>query len=213
MKLHLSKNNEIQIFSVEGSVNAHDSAILRAGLSKLLKNGHHKIILVFLSPTEIAPTAYGELLVLQRIAREISGDIVLVEPHANSAGQPPQDIHVYSDIESALAYFRPPEKDEVAELPLGTGDPNLLAFIAEQKKTIQQLRDQFKAKGMTDKDKELAQVREQNNALKLSIEAFMKGTRIPASNAAYEDKIATLETELYTLIEQVRANESKLAAK
>lgn len=122
MKLKLDRYKDVSILAAQGPVDDQNFAILKAGIRKLFRDGKNKIILELPDSSHFTPEILREIAMLNLIAAELSGQIVLadIEPliraKIESFAKPPH-IRSFAKREEALAFFHPEAKDELAIAP------------------------------------------------------------------------------------------------
>ena len=196
MKIHLTQESGVQILSVTDAVVDQNVQVLKAGVTKLLKNGHNRIILELLNPKEVVPSALEGISLFHPLARQLAGDLVVVFP---SALKPKElKLECYPDRASALAHFN----SKTGEKGAG-GSTELLNLVEKQKAMIEEFRKQLQASGGDALGRELAALKEENKTLKLRLEELIVAFRTPQSNTAYNEKITLLENEIMRLEERL----------
>jgi anti-anti-sigma regulatory factor len=104
MKLALRQEDGCSILQIQGNVDVHNFAVLKAGLSKLLQNGKNRIVLEIQDSKDLSGEVIRELAILDVFARELSGKLVIVSPS--------QDLK-----EKVLAFAKPPVVGILQSLP------------------------------------------------------------------------------------------------
>lgn len=222
MKLQLVQENGIHILSVSGPVDDQGAQVLKAGVTKLYKNGHNRVIVELLNPREVTSNAFKVFQELHALARELAGDLVIV-----AAGLKHPQIPCYVDRPSGLAHFKgskgAPVKPAAATSASASSDPDirpnmapseLIALIEKRNALIKDLRAQLKDKtagGVDPTAKDNERLRKENEGLREKLEELIASLRIPKSVKSYDDKIMQLEAEVIRLSEQISTEKSKAA--
>jgi anti-anti-sigma factor len=200
MKVSLRHEDSIAILEVSGEVDPHNFEVLKAGLTKLLRDGKNRIILNLNDASELESDVLRELAILDVFARELSGKIVLaadseeLREGVKIFAKPPV-IPIVSSVAIALDYFKKsgPQEEEEA-------DPEALRVALEGKnQEIEALKARLKQLD----PKELNELRAQNAGLKSKVtlleaqaEDLMKERRKPVDAEGFLEKIAALEESL-----------------
>jgi hypothetical protein len=110
MKLKLTVEKGIQVIVISEEISAKDAGIIRAGISKLFKNGKNRVMIEISDSHLIPDEVIRDLSSLDILARELSGRIVLVSPNAEIRSKvenfviPPLFL-TYPDRASGFAFF------------------------------------------------------------------------------------------------------------
>jgi len=222
MKLQLVQENGIHILSVSGPVDDQGAQVLKAGVTKLYKNGHNRVIVELLNPREVSPNAFKMFQELHALARELAGDLVIV-----AAGLKHPQIPCYPDRPSGLGHFKgskaaPAKAATAAPVPVSS-DPDirpnmpaaeLIALVERRNTLIKDLRAQLKDKtagGVDPTVKDNERLRKENEELREKLDDLISSIRIPKSVKSYDDKIVQLEAEVIRLSEQINSEKVKAA--
>lgn len=111
MKINLRQEDSASVLDIQGSVDAHNFDVLKAGLSKLLRNGKNRIVLNLESAGELPNEVIRELAILDVFARELSGKLVLVSSHAElkqkvQAFAKPPVVAILPNVAKAVEYLK-----------------------------------------------------------------------------------------------------------
>jgi len=108
MQVKLSAQKGFSVISASGNIDDASAAILKAGLTKILRSGKNRMVVDLSAATQVSPLSFKEISALNRLARELQGEIVVLAPDAKlRAGfeefNPAHDVKVLTDLTSALA--------------------------------------------------------------------------------------------------------------
>jgi anti-anti-sigma regulatory factor len=200
MKVSLRHEDSIAILEVTGEVDQHNFQVLKAGLTKLLRDGKNRIILSLSDANELESDVLRELAILDVFARELSGKIVLsaeneeLREGVKIFAKPPV-IPILSSVALALDYFKKSEPQAEEE-----ADPDALkAALQVKDREI----DALKARLAQLDPKETNELRALNASLKSKVsqlegqvEDLMKEKRVPVDAEGFLEKITALEDSL-----------------
>jgi len=126
MDLKLRQLEQYAVLEISGDISAHNLQVLKAGIKKLFHSGKNKIILSLIDATSVEGEVIRELAMLDILARELSGKIVLVSDNDELKDQvksfaAPPVIPIFSTIEQAVDYLSklsddPEDEESVDEL-------------------------------------------------------------------------------------------------
>lgn len=200
MKISLRQEDSIAILEASGDVDAHGFQVLKAGLTKLLRDGKNRIVLSLKDASELESDVLRELAILDVFARELSGKIVLaaesqeLREGVKIFAKPPV-IPILSSVAIALDYFKKSEPKEEEE-----ADPEALKVAVEAK---DREIDALKARLAQLDPKETNELRALNAALKskvslleAQVEDLMREKRTPVDAEGFLEKITALEESL-----------------
>ena len=206
MKLALRQEEGLSVLEVSGGVDAHNFQILKAGISKLLREGKNRIILHFTEADQLSGEVIRELAIIDVFARELSGKIVLSSPNkllkesVRSFAKPPV-IPILSTVELALEYFRRLITEEEEG---GEGNAELRKTIEEKDKQISALEARVKQldpKEIQKARSEKAELQQKVTLLESQVEELLKRQRDPADAEGFLEKINFLEDSIKKLSE------------
>jgi anti-anti-sigma factor len=200
MKVSLRHEDSIAILEVAGEVDAHSFQVLKAGLTKLLRDGKNRIILSLKDANELESDVLRELAIIDVFARELSGKIVLSAENEDLRegvkifAKPPV-IPILSSVALALDYFKKSEPQSEEE-----ADPDALkAAVQVKDREIEAL----KARLAQLDPKETNELRALNASLKSKVsqlegqvEDLMKEKRTCTDAEGFLEKINALEDSL-----------------
>lgn len=236
MKLKLSAQHDIQILTATESVSAKDIQVLRAGISKLFHNGKNKIVLELPAGVSISDEAIRELSILDVLARELSGRIVLfcgdaaTRTRVQNFAKPPQVLSVAS-LQDAIAAFAPVPLDaapkEVAPpvapapaippaaakpVPTAAPTPAPTSAPAEAPETTISQKEELRARELGDVGslrKKVSQLETENKILQQQLSTLIWERRQPGDQSELQARIQTLEAELEKLLGPAGGGASK----
>jgi cell division protein FtsB len=205
MKLQLSEHKGVHVLTVEGSIAGRDAQVLKAGIAKLFKDGKYRLVLDVRPPPQLDDGTIRELSIMNKLAQELSGEIVLAIEDAG-VRQKVEKSNVASPVKTfankvdAVAFIQ----SETAKSAAGPD---------ARDEEIKQLKEQLRAK---ESGGELATLRGENSRLKDELakledrfEKILIQRRAPADEKAYVEKIKSLEGEVEALVAQVKKLESE----
>jgi anti-anti-sigma factor len=105
MLLNLQKQGNAHVLEVSGDVDAKGAAILRAGITKLMKSGKDRIIVDFSKAGSIDSTAIRKLGELVELASELMGKIVAAGKELKNAKQLSAAIPLLPSVKEAIDYL------------------------------------------------------------------------------------------------------------
>jgi len=200
MKVQLKEQQGYQVLSVDGPIDIHNFQVMKAGISKLFKDGKNKIILELVWNKELDDGIIREFGALNGLARELSGELMLVVSDAllrtkieNFAK--PNIIKCYENKLKAI--------EAVSAQKLGAQPSK---GMEERDAEIKALKEQLRAKEMG----ELQQVKAKNAELATENAKFEEilskmhiERRHPSDEKAYQEKIKTLEDEMLVMSQKL----------
>lgn len=111
MKLSLRQEENASILEIQGSIDIHNFAVLKAGLTKLFQNGKNRIVLYVKESDDLSSDVIRELAILDVFARELSGKLVLASESENlkqkvqTFAKPPM-VAILPSVAKAVEYLR-----------------------------------------------------------------------------------------------------------
>lgn len=183
MKLTLGQQEGIAILEVKGAVDSHNFQVLKAGLSKLLRDGRNRIVLSFEECENLEADVIREVAILDVFARELAGQIVISSSNEKLK-------------ESVLNFSKPPV------IPFLTSVSQAVDFFQKQRpETEDAVEDAAELKKIIEaKDKEI-------EALKAKLQLLDPSElkRVRADKAEAEARAGMLEEQLEALLAQRKA--------
>jgi anti-anti-sigma regulatory factor len=197
VKLKLTHEKGVEVLSASGPIVDHESKVLRAGISKILKTGKNKIVLELPESPDLSAGVIREIAAYDVLARELSGRIVLsgVSPELKgkieSFAQPPV-ILCFESRAKALDFFStPPQADATAATPA------LSAAAAAAHEELEKLKSEDRL--MRSRMHSLEQ---ENKRLKEQVVRATIARRPPHDEADYARRISFLEGKLQKILEE-----------
>ena len=119
MKVELRSESDIQIIRVSGPITTDKFAILKTALTKLFMVGKNKIVLELAGANELSSDILRELALLNLLASELSGRIVLAEVDDATrakiqAFSKPPIVNCFVKTADAVASFKIPDPKPLA---------------------------------------------------------------------------------------------------
>lgn len=205
MKVSLRQEEGCSVLDVDGNIDDHNFAVLKAGLTKLLQNGKNRIILNIQGANEVPGDVIRELAILDVFARELSGKIVIASENPDIKSKintfaKPAVVSLVPSVGAAVKLLNGAEPVQEEE-----GAENLAEVVAQleaRNKQVVALEAQLKLADTS----ELQKIRAENAVLKdklMLLEKQMGELAIkrtdPADEQGFEEKIAALEESLKRL--------------
>lgn len=205
MKAALSEQKGIQILSVDGPISVHNFQVLRAGVTKLFKDGKNRIVLELNWNKDLDDQIIRDFGVLNLLARELSGELMLsiTDPNLRSKIEnfaKPNVVKVYETkaqaFEAMLAQKTAPTKHE------------------ERDDEIRKLKEQLKAKEggeLSALKTTNARLQDENSKFEDQLLKTILQRRVPADEQGFVEKIRSLEQEVEGLLAKVASLEDAKA--
>jgi hypothetical protein len=195
MKLKLENSRDINILQATGAITSENLAVLRAGIKKLFRDGKNKIVLELPDSDSIAPDVLRELAVLNLLASELAGQIVLaaISPLTRSKIESfsnPPAVRCFDSREKAIQYFHP----SVAEEEAIQDDPDTVLAKKEE------IRDR-EINELGDLRKRLVELESENRELHRRIQEIVIARRDPPDLEAWKTRVDSLEKRLIEAID------------
>lgn len=210
MKLSLGQQDGVAILEVKGAVDIHNFQVLKAGLSKLLRDGRNRIILNLEECENLDNDVLREIAILDVFARELSGHIVIsssneaVKQAVLNFSKPPV-IPFLATIQLAVEYFQKQKPDTEESLE----DAAILKNKLEAKeKEVEALLAKVKTLDPGELQKVRAMsVEAQSRAdmLQTQLDALLLERRKPVDAAGFLAKIEALEETVKKLSVPVKS--------
>lgn len=198
MKIALRQDSGIAILDISGEVSPKEFTVLKAGISKLLRDGKNKIILNLNDAKTLDSDVIREVAIVDLFARELAGRIIIsstdpdLKTNVLNFSKPPV-IPFLASVELALDFFKKMAPD-AADSEESAED--LRKAIGAKDKELEAVRAQMKAldPGQITKLKgEKAELLAKCRAYEKQIETLLKSRRDPVDASGFLDKILTLE--------------------
>ena len=223
MKLKLEPFKDISILNISGELTADSIAIIKAGIKKLFKDGKNKIILEILDSDKVSPDVLREIALLNILASELSGQIVLAnidsatQAKIESFSKPPY-VKSYKNRNDALQFFHPPEKDVPAATaqPAQQATPSIAAAAVATPPKEDEAQKKFKSDirkaelgDVGQLRKKLSDLEKENKELKQQLINLVIQRRDPPDLTSWQTKVATLEKQLEEAVTQLNAQQQQ----
>ena len=219
MNLNLAQKDGVNILTVTGGVDLRNIQILKAGITKLFKDGKNRIILELKGSGKLESEVIREIAVLDLFAKELAGSIAFVVDDAElrqtliGFAKPPV-MSIFADMPKALEYFAKgaaaAAAPEVEEL-----DPEAMkGALAAREKEIEALRNQVKIldpKEITKLRAENVELQTKLRELEEQVKHLLLERRIPPEADAYKAKIDSMKAAIEELTAKVAAAAPKKA--
>jgi anti-anti-sigma regulatory factor len=197
MKLALRQEDSVSILEVAGSVDAKNFAILKAGITKLLRDGKNRIVLSFKDATELESEVIRELAIIDVNARELAGKIILTSnnPELKESvklfAKPPV-VPIFATLEIALDYFKKSQptvedEEEVSALKNQLQEKEKLVASLEARIKLQDPKELQDLRGTN------AELTAKVKLLEEQVNVLTKEKRKPMDEEGFVEKILALE--------------------
>lgn len=202
MNLKLKQVGTVHVLHVQGALATTDSAVLRAGISKLMRTGKDRIVLDLSSSSPLPEEIAKEVVELHRVTTELGGRIAVVVPEPaggklraklNGTGLP-----IVDSLEAAVRLCETP----VATAAEETGALNTRDLLQERDARIRMLEGQLalqNPEALRLLRQENQSLRRQAAQLELQILSFAKERRLPPDAEAAKSRIESLENSVLEL--------------
>lgn len=203
MKVALSLQDGVNVLRVDGPVDIRNLSVLKAGITKLFRDGKNQILLQLEGTGKIESDVIRELAVLDLFARELSGRLAVLcvdeelKKSIASFAKPPV-VSIFSDLPSALAHF----KDAASAAEEDEDPKELKSKLAARDKEIEALKGQIKLLDPGEVQKLRAvnvELQGHIKELEEKIARMLKERRVPADADAYMAKLAEFEAAIKDL--------------
>jgi hypothetical protein len=214
MKLALREEDGFSILDVDGSVGAHEVSVLKAGLTRLLQRGKNRIILHLLGTQELPREVIWEIAVLDVLARELSGRILIASNNPDLKEQvkafaKPPVIPILDSVKKAMELSK--DLDLLEGEESGESAAELAKKLEEKEHEVGALKAQLKLADTRD----LSNLRAQNAELKGKVqlledqvETLLRERVQPVLAEGEAEKIRVLEDTVKRMTE-ARAQETR----
>ncbi|MGZ3651170.1 MAG: STAS domain-containing protein [Bdellovibrionota bacterium] len=175
MKIALRQENHCSVLDIQGDIDIHNFAVLKAGLSKLFASGKNRIVLNIVDGENLSSDVIRELAILDVFARELSGKLVLVSEKADlkqkvtSFAKPPV-VAILPTVAKAVEYLQ--DLDVLEGDEAGESTTELAAQLEARTAEVAALK---------------AQLSQANSA---------DAQNLRQENATLKDKVALLESQV-----------------
>jgi hypothetical protein len=226
LKISRSSVNSVEILTITGPITVQESKVLRAGIAAHLKNGKNRIVLELVDAQSLPPEVLKDLAGLDLLARELSGRIVAAGVSQDLRARlalfaTPPIIPCFQKREEALKYFVGPLTPDAvlcarqaaaaasaaggAAAPAAGAGPSAAAASAPAgpPKTREEIR-QAELGELGQLRKKVSELQAENGVLQDQLESMLVRGKTPPDEAAYQQRIRTLEDRLAVLLEQLK---------
>ena len=205
MKLQLAEHKGIHVLTIDGSIAGRDAQVLKAGIAKLFKDGKNRLVLDVRPPPQMDEETIRELSVMNKLAKELSGEIVLAIEEAASRSKvettsQPSPVKCFVTKAEAVAFFLS------ASGKVSQGAPD------HRDEEIKHLKEQLRSKEtgeLSGLRSENARLKDELSKLEDRFEKMLIQRRSPADEKSFLEKIRVLESELETVHAQVAKLEAE----
>lgn len=225
MQIKLSRDRGIHVLAISGDITIQKFPALKAGITKLFKDGKNKMALDLTQVAKMDPDALRELAQLNTLARELSGEIVVAGINQGQRSKieffsKPPILMCFDTLDLAIQSLTaspPPEpaKPSAAAAP-STSTPGeaiqaggMMELLEKQKAEIQDLREKLKQRESGDLDrvrKENESLRKLNETLQEGLSQMVAERHHPPDKAAYLERIQNLELQNMELLEKLQGS-------
>lgn len=206
MKLALTSEKSIPVLTVSEGITEHDIQILRAGITKLFKSGRNKIILEVPGLDSMPGEVIRQLSTFDILARELSGRLVVagvsqalktkIEVFAN-----PPTVLTFENRGEALEFFTTPLPQTVpTATPPAPGSTAAAGAVAGVGAGAVNAETEALRAEQNSLKQRLQTLEKENKALKEQVVLATIARRVPEDEAAYLQKIQTLEAKIEKLL-------------
>ncbi len=199
MKLALRQEDGCSVLQIQGDIDIHNFAVLKAGLSKLLQNGKNRIVLHMQHSGDLSAEVIRELAILDVFARELSGKLVIASDSPDlkvkvlGFAKPPI-VGILPSVAKAVEYLK--DLNAPSNEESGESVPELKAQLFAKTKEVAALEAQLKQVDAS----EVRNLRGENAELKGKV-ALLEGQvgelsakrRQPADAEGFLEKLEAME--------------------
>lgn len=221
MKISLSRDRAVDILTAAGPIEPRDAEILKAGVSKLIRDGKNQIA-IEISEARVPTEMIRELVALDLLARELSGRVIVV-----TAQKPlrieienfarPTTLESFESRAQALEFFDKINAAPLAPLPVAPSASTSLpaAPPVDQKpaeEEVKLLKEQIRERELKEVGelrKTIARLEDENKALLAQLQTLVMERRAPPDEAAYRERVRDLEDKLEKLMEEMGKEKPK----
>lgn len=205
MKLSLRQEQSCAVLDIEGNIDAHGFAVLKAGLSKLFQNGKNRIVVNIKDAEEVSADIIRELAILDVFARELSGKLVLVSDNPSlktkvtTFAKPPV-VAILPTVPKAVGYLE--DLDSLEGDEGGESLTEITALLEAEKKKVAALEAQLKQMDPSALQKlkaENAEFKDKVKLLESQVADLAAKRTIPSEHEGFMEKIEALEDSLRKL--------------
>ena len=212
MILKLESQKNVSILIAKGAIEKKDVAVLFAGIKKLFRDGKNRLILELPDVSVMSSDDLRELVKLNLLAAELSGEIVLSSidetTQTRIAGfSSPPFMRCFKTREDALSQFGPKadvnpdgilEKAPAPTRPISIG-------VTHPETAPPSMKDEFQHKEVHELGplrKQIERLERENRALSEQLQNTLFTYRDPKTNEQWIKKVEYLETALEKLLQK-----------
>ena len=208
MKLQLEQLEGVVFLAITGTVEARDVQVLKAGLTKILRDGKNRIVVCFEELEKLDSEVVREISVIDLTARELAGQIAIVSS-VKSVGEAiknfakPATLPFFETKEKALDFFqkKKPDEEDASETTAA-----LKNQLAAKDKEISSLKDQLKMLNPAEVKKlrvEKIELASKVSILMEQLEDLMLKRKMPTDIEGFVGTIEALEDTVKQLTDRV----------
>ncbi len=199
MKISMRQEDGCSILDIQGDIDFHNFAVLKAGLTKLLQNGKNRIVLHLDGGENLASDVIREIAILDVFARELSGKLVIasesptLKSNVLSFAKPPV-VGILPSVAKAVEYLK--DLDALDGEEGGEGLAEVTAALEARTKQVASLEAQLKQANVGDAHAlraENAKLKDRLTLLEAQILDLTARRRQPLDAEGFLEKIETLE--------------------
>lgn len=194
MNLNLKQVGSVHVLHVVGKIEGKDSAVLRAGVSKLIQTGKDRIVIDLSQSTPLPADLAKEIGTMHAVTSELGGKIALVvpEPEGGSlrASVGKGGLPIVASTEEAIRLCQVPSSSGVES------KSDSQSLLQERDARIKMLEGQIALQSPEELRRlrnENAQLKELVKSLEVQVLNFSAERRIPPDAEAVKARIDSLE--------------------
>jgi anti-anti-sigma regulatory factor len=193
------------ILDIQGDIDTHNFAVLKAGLTKLFQNGKNRIVLNILDGENLASEVIREIAILDVFARELSGKLVIasesttLKSNVLSFAKPPV-VGILPSVAKAVEYLK--DLDALEGDEGGESLSEVTAALEAKTRQISALEAQLKQASGADAQglrEENAKLKDRLTLLESQVGDLSARRRQPADAEGFLEKIEALEENVRRL--------------
>jgi anti-anti-sigma factor len=199
LKVSLRQIEGYSILDIQGDIDVHNFAVLKAGLTKLFRNGKNRIVVHIENGESISSDVIREIAILDVFARELSGKIVIasasetLKSNVVSFAKPPV-VGILPDVSKAVGYLK--DLDALEGEEGGESLAELNAKLEAKDKQIAALEAQIKQASGAEVQglrAENAKLKDQVGLLEAQVAEYASRKKEPFAESGYREKVEALE--------------------
>jgi anti-anti-sigma regulatory factor len=208
VKLALTAEKSIPVLTVSDGITEHDVQVLRAGITQLFRSGKNKIILEVPNLDSMPGEVIRQLSSFDILARELSGRLVVagvsqvLKTKIEVFAKPPV-ILTFENRAKAVEFFTAPPVPTVSLGPAGSAAASAGGAVASvgtlASSAISAEGEALRAEENSLKQR-LKTLEKENKDLREQVVLATIARRVPKDEAAYLQKIQTLEAKIEKLL-------------